>query len=490
MTPEQWQRLKPHLAHLLTLDSPGRLAYLDALDDEPLRAELELLLARPSSPAPAPGDALPPDDPLVAPASGPAPSPSAGTMIGPYRILAPLGAGGMGEVFRARDERLGRMVALKLLPHRWTADPERAGRFEREAKAASSLNHPNILTVHDVLTSEHGRVIVTELVDGETLRSRIKRGPVDVPATVAIAIQVARALAVAHEAGIVHRDIKPANILVRADGVVKLLDFGVAKLTEYSAVAHEATGLGQTATGVPVGTLRYMSPEQARALDVDQRSDIFSLGVVLYEMLTGVSPFPGATSSDVLFAILRTEPVPIRQRVPAVPLALASLIDRALRKRVEERYQRSRDLCDDLQQVPIELARPQSPPAPVSAAPTVVEGTAQPSPSGVGAAASPTAGGHVTWRRWAVGAAAVLMGLLAFAGYRLGWSGVEPAAPQSSAPVPTSAPAPGAGTNGDDVRGLTGLRWVPIPGTNSTGTPWRADFDMGCVPRGHGLRRR
>src|SRR6266536_2727324 len=252
---------------------------------------------------------------------------AAGTRLGPYEVLSPLGAGGMGEVYRARDSRLAREVALKVLPEELALDRERLNRFEQEARAASALNHPNIVTVYDVGRAEATSFIAMELVEGKTVRELLVSGPVSVKRALSIAAQAADGLAKAHGAGIVHRDLKPENLMVSSDGFVKILDFGLAKL-----VAERPGGLSdaltlagsQTASGVILGTVGYMSPEQTSAAPLDFRSDQFSLGAILYEMVTGKRAFTRATVVDTLSAILHEEPEPIAAVRPETPGALLS----------------------------------------------------------------------------------------------------------------------------------------------------------------------
>ena len=222
-----------------------------------------------------------------------------GQQLGHYETIALLGEGGMGAVYLARDTKLGRKVALKLLPSYFTSDGDRLRRFEQEACAASSLNHPNILTIYEIGETNGTHFIATEFIEGETLRECMKRGPTEIGEVLHVAEQVASALAAAHEAGIIHRDIKPENIMVRPDALVKVLDFGLAKLTNQPATSPEATtrALVKTSSGVVMGTVPYMSPEQALGREVDHRSDLFSLGVLLYEMATGQSPFAGGSVS-------------------------------------------------------------------------------------------------------------------------------------------------------------------------------------------------
>src|SRR5262249_38412554 len=238
-----------------------------------------------------------------------------GESIGHYQIEALIGVGGMGEVYLARDEQLERKVALKFLPERLTADKMQLSRFKSEARAASALNHPNILTVHEIGAEGNRHFIATEFIEGVTLRAWLARGRMNVHDGLEVAVQVASALAAAHEAGVVHRDIKPENIMLRPDGYVKVLDFGIAKLTEQQLPAKDreagTTTVLQTTPGLVMGTARYMSPEQARGQAADARSDIWSLGVVIYEMVAGIPPFPGETPSDCIASILKTEPPPL-----------------------------------------------------------------------------------------------------------------------------------------------------------------------------------
>jgi len=281
---------------------------------------------------------------------------AAGASVGRYQIQGLLGAGGMGEVYRAIDPTLGRPVALKVLRPELSRDPERLSRFLHEARAASALNHPNILTVHEVGDHDGSRYLVTELVEGETLRERLARGALSLRDILDITMQTASALAAAHAAGIVHRDIKPDNLMLRPDGYVKVLDFGVATFARASAapdaMATMATmGPPETGAGMIVGTIAYMSPEQARGLPVDGRSDAYSLGVVLYELLTGRAPFAAPTTTDLLVAILEREPPAIRTIARGLPLQLEWLVDKALEKDPALRYQTIADMRVDLQRL-------------------------------------------------------------------------------------------------------------------------------------------
>ena len=252
----------------------------------------------------------------------------------------------MGQVYLAEDAQLRRKVALKLLPTSYTRDESRLRRFQQEARAASALNHPNILTIHELGEVNGEQFIATEFVEGETLRDRLKHAPLTVAETLDVAVQIAGALAAAHKAGIVHRDIKPDNIMLRRDGYVKVLDFGLAKLTELQEPATQASAAENVdiSSGLVMGTVKYMSPEQASGRQVDPRSDIFSFGVVLYEMIAGRPPFEGKDPNELISAILTKEPSPLRD----VPEETRRLIGRALRKKKEDRYQTIEDLLADL----------------------------------------------------------------------------------------------------------------------------------------------
>ncbi len=296
---------------------------------------------------------------------------SAGTRFGQYEVTAPLGKGGMGEVCLAEDTRLQRKVALKLLPAEFTRDAERLRRFALEAKTASGLNHPNIITIYDIGAAHNTHYIATEFIAGQTLRDRLQQ-PMTLDAVLDIALQIANALAAAHEAGIIHRDIKPENVMLRSDGIVKVLDFGLAKLAEVrnaecGARNEDADTLLQaepnnpqsaipnphsTAVGIVMGTASYMSPEQARGEKVDARSDLFSLGIVLYEMIAGQQPFTGVNMLDVIGAILHQEPAPIVD----APVEVQRIVTRALQKDRAARYQTAQELALDLKELKDELA--------------------------------------------------------------------------------------------------------------------------------------
>src|SRR5438874_2012437 len=270
-----------------------------------------------------------------------------------YSIISLLGVGGMGEVYLAQDTKLGRKVSIKILPAEFTNDKERLRRFHHEARAASALNHPNLLTIHEIGSEAVAHFIAAEYIDGETLRATLKRGRMRVDDALDVAQQTAFALTAAHGAGIVHRDIKPENIMVRHDGIVKVLDFGLAKLLEdyaHDMVDHEADtrALVLTDPGRILGTPQYMSPEQARGMELDARSDIWSLGVVLYDMLAGRPPFRGETKSHTVVSILESEPPLLTTFAPHIPAELQRITRKALTKDPDSRYQTARDLMIDL----------------------------------------------------------------------------------------------------------------------------------------------
>ncbi len=278
--------------------------------------------------------------------------------MGHYKIAALLGAGGMGEVYLAEDLMLGRRIALKMLPPQFTLNADRVRRFEQEARTASALNHPNIVTIHEIVQSHSAHFIATEFVDGVTLREHMANTRMTIGEVLDIAVQVASALSAAHEAGIVHRDIKPENVMLRRDRLVKVLDFGLAKLALQGVAAVDSQAptksMINTNPGVVMGTVGYMSPEQARGKDMDARTDVWSLGVVLYEMIAGHTPFEGETPSHVTVSILESEPPPL-SRYMVVPTELERIITKALRKDKEERYQTVGGLALDLKSLKEEL---------------------------------------------------------------------------------------------------------------------------------------
>jgi len=371
MTPERWQQINELFHSALACSRSDRAAFLRQVcgNDEWLRREVESLIESHEH-----SDSFidkPADDVAAGLLTGAQTRLNTGQQIGHYKIKSLLGVGGMGEVYLAQDLKLGRQVALKLLPAELTRQQERVRRFEQEARAASALNHPNIVTIYEIERSNSSHFIATEFIDGKTLRQHMTKSQradrdgsgaasrMDIVQVLDIATQIASALAAAHAAGIVHRDIKPENVMLRLDGFVKLLDFGLAKLALPQVATMDAEvphgSMVSTNPGVVMGTTQYMSPEQARGLDVDARTDIWSLGVVLYEMVTGRAPFEGETSSHVIVSILEKEPFPLA-RHSEVPEDLELIVMRALCKNKEERYQTAGDLAHDLKSLRQELA--------------------------------------------------------------------------------------------------------------------------------------
>ena len=352
MTPERYQRVKELFHSARERAAEERPAFLAEAcgDDTALRAKVEALVAADEQP----GSFM--DAPAYAVAAEMLTENSTGALVGQsighYQVLALLGSGGMGDVYLATDTRLGRKVALKLLPDYLTDDESRIRRFKQEARAASALNHPNVLTIYEIEQAGGRYFIATEFVEGETLRQRLKAGRLRPCDALDIAAQIAGAISKAHQAGIVHRDIKPENVMLDAEGRVKVLDFGLAKYMRPSGggAADDADAESvHTVPGMLIGTTAYMSPEQARGVAVDARTDVWSRGVVLYEMLAGRAPFTGQTPSDVLAAILEREPESLAEEGSRVPAELRRIIRKALQKDREQRYQTSKDLALDLQ---------------------------------------------------------------------------------------------------------------------------------------------
>ncbi|MBO0727137.1 MAG: serine/threonine-protein kinase, partial [Blastocatellia bacterium] len=374
---ERWKRIERLYHAALERETATREAFLAeaCADDEELRREIVSLIAydgRPASLIESPvlevaaREWADESSSLLSHPSANAPS-----QIGAYKILSPLGRGGMGEVWLAYDTRLGRKAAIKLLPVEFTGRPERVRRFEQEARAASALNHPNIVTIYEIGEIDDRRFIVTEYVEGETLRQRTAKAPqqrIRLSEALEVASQVAAALQAAHEAGITHRDIKPENVMARKDGLVKVLDFGLAKLRvdrgtergrdggtegqyDSSHSLRPSISPSLTAAGAVMGTTSYMSPEQARGEKVDHRTDIFSLGVMLYEMLAGRRPFEGATASDVMAAILTGEPISLMEIAPQTTAHLWRIARRCLEKEPERRFQSAGDLAFALEEL-------------------------------------------------------------------------------------------------------------------------------------------
>jgi serine/threonine protein kinase len=358
MTPEQWQKVEDLLQGALDRSAQDRASFLDeaCAGDQQLKDEATSLV----SAYDAAGDFI--EQPAIVRDAhvlfGDDLDGKVGSNIGPYKIVARLGEGGMGEVYLAEDARLDRRVALKILPAYFAADDARLRRFQREARAASALNHPNILTIHEVGEFEGIPYIATEFINGATLRELADGRVLSLDEVLDIAEQVASALAAAHAAGIVHRDIKPENIMRREDGLVKILDFGIAKLMEPNSPdgADESQLAGRTYTeaGLVLGTVNYMSPEQARGLPVDERTDIWSLGVVVYEMLARRLPFSGATRMDTIVAVLDRDPSPLsevaRDHYRVSPL-LEQIVNRCLRKEAADRIRSANDLVAELKRV-------------------------------------------------------------------------------------------------------------------------------------------
>ncbi|MGE0126843.1 MAG: protein kinase [Blastocatellales bacterium] len=360
MTPDRWARIDQLLDEALERPSAERSTFLDEVcaQDDDLRREIESLLAAhqkaeekflkvPALEIAAKRLAVEENRSLL------------GRTLGHYSVISVLGVGGMGEVYLARDAKLDRKIALKLLPDQYTQDAGRIKRFEREARAASALNHPNIITIYEIGEIEGKHFIAAEFVDGQTLRELMSAGRITSKDAIEIAIQTASALSAAHEAGIVHRDIKPENVMRRRDGYVKVLDFGLVKLIEQNKSQGHTNAsegdLGKTNPGAVLGTVRYMSPEQALGQDVDSRSDIFSLGVALYELLTGAPPFKGSQTAGILDAIVHHDPTPITQARPDLHPELERIIGRALEKDRDLRYQTAGDLRSELKLLQREL---------------------------------------------------------------------------------------------------------------------------------------
>ena len=358
MSPERWQQIERLYFAALERVPDEREAFLESAcaSDEDLRREVESLIAI--------GNRVGAFMELPVNGSdimGLQPQPSmVGRVLGRYRLISLLAKGGMGHVYLGEDTTLRRKVAVKLLPQEFTFNRERLQRLKQEARAASALNHPNIITIYEIGQLEQTHYLVTEYIEGETLRAQLERGQLSIEEVLDIAVQVVSALGAAHAAGITHRDIKPENLIVRPDGLVKVVDFGLAKLAEESTPADEDSARGtestiaarmNTAPGIVLGTISYMSPEQVRGLPVDHRSDIFSLGVTLYELVTEQRPFTGATASDVIAEILRSEPLPINDLKPGLLPELVETISRMLAKKPEDRQQNASELLIELQGV-------------------------------------------------------------------------------------------------------------------------------------------
>lgn len=338
MTPERWQQIRDLLEKALEVEPAQRAALLQraGASNDSLRQEVETLLAASDDVRSSFLQSAPPRVTLAS-----------GTKLGEYEVKSLLGAGGMGEVYRARDARLGRDVAIKVLPSVLSSDPERLRRFEQEARAAAALNHPNILAVFQMGTYEGAPYLVSELLEGETLREQIKRGRLAVRKAIDCGVQVARGLAAAHEKGIVHRDLKPENLFVTKDGRVKILDFGLAKLRQPQQGSEHSAPMtsGETEPGIMMGTVGYMAPEQVRGQTADHRADVFAFGAILYEMLSGKRAFQKATSPETMTAILNEDPPGISQVMTSIAPALQRVVHRCLEKNPEQRFQSASDLA-------------------------------------------------------------------------------------------------------------------------------------------------
>jgi eukaryotic-like serine/threonine-protein kinase len=404
MTPERWQQIRGLLEQALELPPGERPAFLMRVcaSDASLRQEVDTLLASSDDVR----SSFLRSTPLRAPLA-------AGTRLGDYEVKSLLGSGGMGDVYRACDSRLGRDVAIKVLPSFVSSDPNRLRRFEQEARAAAALNHPNILAVFQMGTFEGAPYLVSELLEGETLREPIKRGHLAVRKAIDYGSQIARGLGAAHEKGIVHRDLKPENLFVTKDGRVKILDFGLAKLTQaHTDSGHDVPAEG-TEPGVVMGTVGYMSPEQVRGQTTDHRTDIFAFGAILYEMLAGKRPFQKSTSADTMSAVLNEDPPEISRVAPEVPPALQRVVHRCLEKNQEQRFQSPSDLGFALDALADELRYQQ------------ISGTGRASAGSIAMPAVPAARGagirSARIKIWMIAVSSVLVALLVAGGLYYRW---------------------------------------------------------------------
>ena len=360
MSGENWEKAKRIFADALKIAPAERVRFLDEnCDDADTRREVESLLASFDDA----GSFM--EKPAAEEVTGVleigGKKLEKGACFAHYEIIRQIGAGGMGEVYLAKDKKLDRRVAVKILNEKFSRDESNLNRFIREAKAASALNHPNILVIHEIGESEDANYTVSEFIEGETLRERFNQPPMKLSEVLDIAVQIANALVAAHAAHIVHRDIKPENIIVRPDGFVKILDFGLAKLIEgknksFIGSEDETAKQNQTGKGVILGTINYMSPEQAKGERVDGRTDVFSFGVLLYEMIAGRTPFAGNTTSETFANLINAEPQPLSWFAGAVPDELQRIVSKTLRKNKDERYQTMRDVLTDLKSLRENLA--------------------------------------------------------------------------------------------------------------------------------------
>src|SRR5262245_36934293 len=346
MNPHRWEQIDELLSAALELDTDKRAAFLNeaCAEDQELRKEVESLLAADEKeqnrieryPMQLAAELLAEQQTVLA----------SGSSIGHYKILAMIGSGGMGEVYRASDSRIGRDVALKILPPQFSQDPDRLRRFEQEARAAGMLNHPNIVSIYDTGTNNGSPYLVSELLQGEVLQQKLRGQPLPVRKAGDYALQIAKGLSAAHEKGIIHRDLKPGNIFITKEGRAKILDFGLAKLTHHEVnPSAPSEHIDLTETGVVLGTIVYMSPEQVTGRKVDHRSDIFAFGSVLFEMLSGKRPFGGETQIEIMHAILKTDPLELSQSNGTIPPSLERIVRRCLEKDPDHRFQSTSDLA-------------------------------------------------------------------------------------------------------------------------------------------------
>src|SRR5215213_1535416 len=350
---ERWEQIDQLFHSALEREAGERAAFLAQAckGDESLRQEVESLIG--SHEESESFIETPAGDIAAELLSGRAARLIAGQYVGRYRIVSLLGAGGMGEVYLAHDLRLRRQVALKRLPAQFTLDADRVHRFKQEARTVSALNHPNIVTIHEIGRSNSSHFITTEFIEGQTLRQHLANGPLKLDDALDVAIQIASALMAAHAAGIVHRDIKPENIMIRPDGYIKILDFGLAKLVDQKNESvldfEESTRSdNQTGKGLILGTVNYMSPEQAKGESIDERTDIFSFGAVIYEMVSGRTPFAGASTPETIANLINAEPPPLTSVAANVPNDLQRVVSQTFRKDRNKRYQTVKDLLADL----------------------------------------------------------------------------------------------------------------------------------------------
>jgi eukaryotic-like serine/threonine-protein kinase len=356
VTPERWRQVTEVFHAALARDTAARQPFLDQAcgDDAALRQEVDAMLAAHHSSGRFGESPVAGVGTMLNPAAEERPPLEPGGRVGPYRIDAFIGAGGMGQVYRAHDSRIGRDVAIKVLPAEYAADAERLGRFEQESRATGALSHPNILTLYDVGTANGQPYLVMELLDGETLRDRLGRGALSSARACEIGAAVARGLSAAHAKGVVHRDLKPENIMITRDGRVKVLDFGIAKLRtpQIAADGRTATAPLQTAPQMVLGTAGYMAPEQVRGLPADERADLFALGVILFELLTGRRAFDRDSHVETLHAILHDDPPPLVNLAAPVPQVVERIVQRCLEKDPDARFQSARDLAFALENTP------------------------------------------------------------------------------------------------------------------------------------------